>query len=154
MLISDGHWPVQCESDEPYFSHLLCQSWMVCSALLLYGFPLTYKLCICFIKYPFLSNTWAVISQNVQYSLYENKCAWSTVILPWCFTILCVIIEHVETEFYTRHSISMESVRGHWKATANSERRGEWRTLNRKKRTANCVLIHFIEILNCQFPWM
>ena len=40
----------------------------------------------------------------------------------------------------------MESVRGHCKATANSERCGEWRTLNRKKLTANCVLIHFIEI--------
>ena len=40
----------------------------------------------------------------------------------------------------------MESVRGHWKATVNSERRGEWRILNRKKRTAKCVLIHFIEI--------
>ena len=40
----------------------------------------------------------------------------------------------------------MESVRGHLKTTVNSERRGEWRILNRKKRTAKCVLIHFIEI--------
>ena len=29
---------------------------------------------------------------------------------------------------------------------SDSEQRDEWRTLNRKKRTANCVLIHFIEI--------